>query len=118
MILPNLLLQKPSATSKAKEHNKILTDRLQLWSEGKIRELLLDCKQIQKKLKSSQKRSMDDIQRIFSNLVMEGKIGPASKFLDETVDNAVLTPNEEVINKLKQLHPPSLRSTRLRQDLL
>ena len=107
MILPNLLLQKPSGTSKAKEHTKVLTDRLQLWSEGKIRELLRDCHQIQKKLKSSRKRSMDDIHRIFSNLVMEGKIGPALKFLDETVDNAVLTPNEEVINKLKQLHPPS-----------
>ena len=29
MVLPNLLLQKPSATSKAKEHSKVLEDRLQ-----------------------------------------------------------------------------------------
>ena len=83
MILPNLLLQKPSGTSKAKEHTKALTDRLQLWSEGKIRELLMDCKQIQKKLKSSRKRSIGDIHRIFSNLIMEGKIGSALKFLDK-----------------------------------
>ena len=35
MILPNLLLQKPSRTSKAKDHLQKLADRLNLWKKGK-----------------------------------------------------------------------------------
>ena len=40
MILPGLLLQKPSATSKGKEHSTALGVRLQLWKEGKYDEIL------------------------------------------------------------------------------
>ena len=74
---------------------------------GKIHEVLRDCQQIQRKLNSSKKRSSEDISRIFSKLVMEGKISSALKFLDENVDNAVLKSNDEVINKLKQLIAPN-----------
>ena len=51
-ILPNLLLQKPSAKSKAKEHTKILEQRLEMWNNGNILGLLRDSRAIQKKLKS------------------------------------------------------------------
>ena len=41
MIIPNLLLQKPSAKSKTKDHVKALGDRLKLWEEGKLNELVV-----------------------------------------------------------------------------
>ena len=107
MILPNLLLQKPSSKSKAKDHSKALEERLNMWKEGKLLELLRDCKVIQKKLRSGKTRTLKDINRIFTKLVFEGKTGAALKFLDENADNAVLSPSESVINKLKLLHPPA-----------
>ena len=36
MVLPSLLLQQPSATSKTKDHIENLTKRLALWKEGKL----------------------------------------------------------------------------------
>ena len=38
--------------------------------------------------------------------MFEGKVRAALKFLDEHAENAVLTPTEEVVEKLKELHPP------------
>ena len=107
MLLPNLLLQKPSAKSKAKEHNKLLTDRLKLWNEGEFDEIWKEGLTIQKKLSSSQKkpRTNEDISRVFSKLMMEGKVGAALKFLEEQSENAVLQPTEEIIVKLRALHP-------------
>ena len=61
---------------------------------------------IQEKLVSSKNtRSNEDIHRIFSKLVLEGKLGPALKYLDEQAENAVLPSSERVIEKMKQLHP-------------
>ena len=99
MVLPALMLQKPSMKSKTKE-------RLKLWKEGKFTELYKHSFTIQKKLQQSRKqRSDDDISRIFSKLMLEGKVKSALKFLEENAQNCVLQPNDEVIQKLKQLHP-------------
>ena len=105
MVLPNLLLQKPHSSSKSKEHSKILDERLNECNEGKLNKLLRDCKVIKKKLKTGKKRTEAEITRIFSKLVLEGKIGAALKFLDENMENSVLQSSEAVINKLKDLHP-------------
>ena len=43
--------------------------------------------------------------RIFSKLILEGKIGAALKFFDENSENAVLKPTDEVIQRPKHLHP-------------
>ena len=105
MIIPNLLLQKPSAASKAKDHFLALEERLKQWGEGKITELWKNCQVIQKKLSARPPKPANDINRIFTKLVFEGKLGAAMKFLDENAENAVLKPTPEVIEKLKSLHP-------------
>ena len=56
-ILPNMLLQKPSATSKAKDHFTALEERLQMWKDGKIKELWNDNRVIQKKLSTKKDRN-------------------------------------------------------------
>ena len=81
MILPSLLLQKPSATSKVKEHSRALGERLQFWKEGKFDKILQECRVIQKKLSTGKKRSQEDVSRTFSKLVFEGKLSSALKFL-------------------------------------
>ena len=68
MILPSLMLQKPSAKSKAKEHSTCLSRRLDLWKNGDLGILVKEIKQIQKKFVMSKKtRSFDDISRIFAS---------------------------------------------------
>jgi len=50
MIMPTLLLQKPSKRSKAKEHSAALQRRLKLWIEGEIAELIHEGETIQTQL--------------------------------------------------------------------
>ena len=107
MILPNLIHQKPSATSESKDHTKALVHRLQKWNDGMIKELWDENQIIQKKLTSKPPRSSDDISRVFSKLMFEGKVTQALKFLDESANNLVLPPTTEVVEKLRSLHPDS-----------
>ena len=60
MLLPSLLLQKPSKNSKAKDHLVKLGERLNLWKEGKLNELLREGRTIQKRLLSTKQRSKED----------------------------------------------------------
>ena len=53
MVMPALLLQKPSHNSKSKDHKAALSRRLELWEQGKLGDLLLEGKTIQNQLKSS-----------------------------------------------------------------
>ena len=52
LVIPALLLQKPSKSSKSKDHHAALERRLKLWEEGKIEELLYEEHTIQERLKS------------------------------------------------------------------
>ena len=52
MLMPNLLLQKPSKSSKAKDHLKALGRRLGLWNQGNLNKLLYEAISIQKSLKT------------------------------------------------------------------
>ena len=66
MVIPALMMQKPSAKSKTRDHVKLLSQRLDLWQEGKLLDLLREGKIIQSKLQSSKRRSSEDVTRIFS----------------------------------------------------
>ena len=105
MILPTMMLQKPSATSKAKDHSKALTERLQMWKDGKIEEIWKDNCIIQKKLTQHPRKSASDIVRVVSKLIFEGKVSAAMKYLEDNTENAVLQSTPEVIEKLRALHP-------------
>ena len=85
MTLPALVLQKPHAKSKVREHISCLKRRLSLWREGNITELLREGKAIQRPLKSH--RPSKDVNndaskaRKFSKLMMEGKVRAALRLL-------------------------------------
>ena len=53
MVMPSLLLQKPSKTSKAKDHSEALVRRLRLWRQGDISELVREGETIQNQLPDS-----------------------------------------------------------------
>ena len=81
MVFPSLLLQKPSRRSKAKQHSAKLSQRLTLWKEGKIDILLCEGKAIQRQLQRKP-RSKEEITKIFSRLMLQGKVTTALKFLE------------------------------------
>ena len=98
-ILPAILLQKPSAKSKAKEHSVALIRRLDMWKNSEFDELLNEVQYIQHKFKSSKKlKSPEEVGRIFAKLIMEGKISAALKLLDNEGSNGVMT-------ELQEKHP-------------
>jgi len=106
MILPSLLLQKPSARSKAKDYAIALERRLASWRKGQVEELLKEAKTIQRQFKASNKpRRQEDLAKTFAKLVMEGKVSSAMKLLDKANNAGLLYLNDEVITELKDKHP-------------
>ena len=102
--MPGLLLQKPGRKSKSKEHAQALERRLQLWSDGKIEELLRELAEIQGKLeKSGNKKDADQTAKSFAKLVFEGKMKSALRLL--TTESKPLEASKEVLDTLRSKHP-------------
>lgn len=81
MILPALLLQKPSARSMVKEHVGCLERRLRLWKAEDLGNPFNECQHIQTRLTTARKKKEpEEISRIFSKLILEGKIKAAINF--------------------------------------
>ena len=72
-IMPSLLLQKPSKTSKAKDHLKALERGIDLWSKGKIDELLFEGETIQLHLHhiNTPKKSIGELSKKFALLIIK-----------------------------------------------
>ena len=105
MILSALLLQKPSHNSKAKNHCKKLEERYASWKRGEVTQLLKEGEIIQDRLKSSRQRSPQDQARIFSNLMLQGKVSAAIKLLSSDPSIGVHEITDDVIKALKEKHP-------------
>ena len=83
MTMPSLLLQKPHKTSKAKEHVACLTRRLYLWKAGDLQSLLEEGREIQQRipLSTSTHHITENFSRIFTKMVLEGKLKAAIRLL-------------------------------------
>ena len=77
LIAGPLLLQKPSASSKSKDHVDCLARRLTLWNEGKLSDLLREGKTIQSRLTKSKSGPSPLV--IFSRLMLKGQVSAALK---------------------------------------
>ena len=85
MLLPTIMLQKPSAKSKAKQHSSALERRLKQWRSGEIGALLRETRQIQSSFTKSSKMSnaaSENLSKRFAKMMMEGKVSAAIKLLD------------------------------------
>ncbi|XP_065918834.1 uncharacterized protein [Dysidea avara] len=112
-----LLLQKPSRTSKDKDHTLLLEQRLKQWKDGNLLELVTEGGAIQGRLKSHlPKLSEAQLVRNFSKLMFEGKTKAALRLvsgyqrggvlnLDEIADSA--SPGHCVRDVLRAKHPPA-----------
>ena len=98
-VMPALLLQKPSKSSKSKDHHADLERRLKLWEEGKIEELLYEGQTIQERLKSpDSSMTVAKISMKFRMLMSKGNVNNMSNGILRLTDTTQL---------LKQKHPKS-----------
>ena len=74
MMLPALLLQKPSASSKAKDHTQCLDRRLKLWREGDINSLVQEGRAIQSRFSRNMQKAGAQTALTFAKLMMKGKV--------------------------------------------
>ena len=79
MILPALLLHKPSASSlsKAKDHIQCLDRWLKLWREGDINTLVQEGHDIQSRFSRNMQKTEAQTALTFAKLMMEGKVKAA-----------------------------------------
>ena len=85
-IMPSLLLQKPSKTSKAKDHLKALGRRTDLWSNGKINELLFEDETIQSRLHHiNTPKSIGELSKKFALLMEKRNVNGALKLLTNNI---------------------------------
>ena len=117
MLACTLLLQKPHAKSKAKEHDQALERRLRAWVDGDIEGLLREGRTIQTFLtqyhaahlqKQDEKRNA----KVFAGLMAAGRIPAAIRMLSKEDNNGVLPLGTKVSSNktgkdiLKEKHPP------------
>ena len=74
-VMEHLLLQRSHKKSKSKQNREHLLRRMGLWKKGEISALRDEALTIQKKLKKSRRKmSTNEVSRIFSKLIFQGKI--------------------------------------------
>ena len=108
MIIPHLLIQKPSFKAKSKKHSISLSRRLILWQAGDVDKLVREARYIQESCCSARRyRTTEPQSKIFSKLMLEGKVNAAMKLLDETNLGGVLSLSNEALEELWKKHPAS-----------
>ena len=108
MVLPSLLLQKPSKKSKAKDHWAVLT----LWHDGNILELSKEGATTEGTLKSVNTRNtIGEISKNFIKKTKHGNINGAIKLLTNNMQNGVFSLNEKTLELLRQKHPKASPAT-------
>ena len=106
MIMPSILLQKPSKNSKAKQHSESLRKRLDLWKSGDFDSLVKEVRFVQSKLKfQKHSRDIENIAKRFNNLMLAGKINAALRLLSDSDSCGILPLNDQTMNLLHSKHP-------------
>jgi hypothetical protein len=97
-LMPNLLLQKPSKTSKTKDHVKALERRLVQWKKGEILNLLLESETIQQRLPNiNRKKSIAQLSKKFERHMAKGNINGALKILTNNMADGILPLTDETL---------------------
>ena len=102
-----MMLQKPSSKSKPSDHSRYLAKRLTLWKEGKLKEIMSEAKEIQKRWPAQKARAKEEGKlRGFTRMMMAGKVKQALKLVDtDNVIAGVHVINDDIRDTLQAKHP-------------
>ena len=110
--MPAWLLQKPSKTSKSKDHLAALSRRSELWDDGNISELLYESTTIQERLSNgNDEMNIVKISSKFKDLMQKGNVNGALKLLTNNMSNGILPLTDETLQLLHAKHPESKEAT-------
>ena len=101
-----IMLQKPSAKSKPRDHAKYLKSRLEHWSLGNIKQLMDETTEIQKRMMKSLLKKEFVKEKAFIRQMMLGKVGQETKHInnDDSI-KGVHQLNDQIKNILLDKHP-------------
>ena len=95
IVMPALLLQKPTFKSEAKEHSQCLLRYLTQWELGICYEFFREGSATEAKLLTNLKDLNEEkLAKTFARLVLEGKINTAKKLLDQQSNRGVFPPSK------------------------
>ena len=93
---PTLILQKDKNVKKTCEIRKLLKRRLQMWKDGLFLELIREAEQCDRNLpKSSGKMNEEREAKIFSDLILQGRLREAVRFITDRQGGGVMDPNDD-----------------------
>ena len=106
LIMPLLLLQKPSKKSKAKDHTKCLERRLEFWSKGDFNALGRRMSDHTKEtIVLSKIFNIYFLAKKFSNLMFVGKVNATLNLLSKGSSAGIIAIDDATMRTLKQKHP-------------
>uniref|UniRef100_A0A8D9B3J6 C2H2-type domain-containing protein n=1 Tax=Cacopsylla melanoneura TaxID=428564 RepID=A0A8D9B3J6_9HEMI len=107
------MLQRDKMITKGIDVRRLLKKRLDMWIKGQFDELLYEAERCNRQMKSNHADLSEDHKvRIFTRLVLQGKLREASRWITEKGTNgvldidAVLNDGTTVLDALKSKHPP------------
>ena len=118
----SVILQREKFVKKVRDIIQSLNRRLDLWCEGKFDLLVQEASRCDRSFRSRQRRkhNKEHIEKIFTRLMLSGKVRAAMRWLTERTKGSVLHPNDtiemivdnnkqqlSVIEALKVKHPDS-----------
>lgn len=114
-VLQCLVLQKPHARSKAKEHLSLLNRRLSLWTDGDVDGLLVEGRCIQQHLSfpnQSGATQENGKGRKFNNLMSLGKVNEALRLISKQHPGKLLSLDQSIPCGQDENGVPICKSTR------
>ena len=112
-MMPILLLQKPHHKSKAKDHSRLLENRLRLWKEGNLNDLISEGRAIQGHLsvhhqfvKPNQRASKD----LCNSLAMTAR-RVCTSYIDPAIVSPILACHLIALDKNSGVRPIGIGDT-------
>ena len=98
-----IMLQKPSKTSKAKDHARYLATRLERWHAADLHGLMAECNEIQRRLTIQKRETQESNRKAFCRLMLVGKVKQALSFINNDTDvRGVHSPTDEIMQILQE----------------
>ena len=95
---PTLMLQKDKHVKKTNEIRQLLKRRLKLWKAGLFLELVREAEQCDRNLpKSSGEMTSEKESKIFSDLILQGRLREAVRFITDRQGGGVMDPHDDAI---------------------
>ena len=88
MLLPMILLQKPSPASKSKQHTEAPKRRTDSMQKGDLESILEEYRQTQHRIKPM--KMQENVSQTFSKLMFQGKVHAALRFLSNESSEGIL----------------------------